>query len=227
MWKQTIPTTMQEFGDYCKNMVQDNGNNGNSISITLRDTRDNNTYTVAKLKDGKCWMTQDLRIQNYTLNSNDSDVSSTFVLPSSSIPWKTVNETTSNVYYRDSNYGAYYSWNAATAGGGSLTGGDAPCSICPKGWKLPSNTEGSNLGSLGLNCKAPPMNFHDNHGYFNGQNYSSDSVSWYWTSTATNSQYGYRAGNLYCSGTSIGVGPYNSTTGQKQFGNPVRCLSRQ
>ena len=63
-WKQTIPTTMQGFGDYCKNMVQDNGNNGSNISITLRDTRDNNTYTVAKLKDGNCWMTQNLRFKN-------------------------------------------------------------------------------------------------------------------------------------------------------------------
>lgn len=30
-------------------------------TATLVDTRDNNTYTVAKLKDGKCWMTQNLR----------------------------------------------------------------------------------------------------------------------------------------------------------------------
>ncbi len=30
----------------------------------LKDTRDNNVYTVAKLADGKCWMTENLRLDN-------------------------------------------------------------------------------------------------------------------------------------------------------------------
>jgi uncharacterized protein (TIGR02145 family) len=30
----------------------------------LKDTRDNNVYTVAKLADGKCWMTENLRLNN-------------------------------------------------------------------------------------------------------------------------------------------------------------------
>ena len=34
--------------------------------------------------------------------------------------------------------GNHYQWNAATAGsGGSITTGDTPSSICPKGWRLP------------------------------------------------------------------------------------------
>ena len=30
--------------------------------IALTDARDNNTYTVARLADGKCWMTENLRL---------------------------------------------------------------------------------------------------------------------------------------------------------------------
>ena len=45
----------------------------------LRDTRDNKTYWVAKLADGKCWMTQNLDLDLSTskaLTPSDSDVTS-------------------------------------------------------------------------------------------------------------------------------------------------------
>lgn len=47
--------------------------------IQLKDTRDGKYYWVAKLKDGKCWMTQNLDLDLSTskaLTSADSDVSS-------------------------------------------------------------------------------------------------------------------------------------------------------
>lgn len=43
-------------------------------TVTLYDVRDNNAYTVKKLVDGNCWMTQNLRIQNRILTSADSDL---------------------------------------------------------------------------------------------------------------------------------------------------------
>ena len=42
----------------------------------LKDTRDNNVYTIAKLADGKCWMTENLRLANKDSNNNDINLSS-------------------------------------------------------------------------------------------------------------------------------------------------------
>ena len=67
MWHKTVPTTIQGFGDYC-NQMQTNQ------TLTLKDTRDNNSYTVAKLLDEKCWMTQNLRIAGKTIDYTDSDL---------------------------------------------------------------------------------------------------------------------------------------------------------
>ena len=53
-------------------------------TTTLIDTRgtDKQTYTVAKLADGKCWMTENLNIAGGTaLSSNDTDFESTYTLP--------------------------------------------------------------------------------------------------------------------------------------------------
>lgn len=38
--------------------------------VALRDTRDNNVYTVSKMQDGNCWMMENLRLDNN--NSSDS-----------------------------------------------------------------------------------------------------------------------------------------------------------
>ena len=56
------------------------GDTGTSTATQLVDTRDNNLYWVAKLEDGKCWMTSNLDLDigglNTTaLNSNNTDIS--------------------------------------------------------------------------------------------------------------------------------------------------------
>ncbi len=58
------------------------GDTGTSTATQLVDTRDNNLYWVAKLEDGKCWMTSNLDLDIgglYTepLNSNNTDISTT------------------------------------------------------------------------------------------------------------------------------------------------------
>ena len=52
---------------------------------TLTDIRDNNTYTVRKLKDGKIWMTENLRLIDKTISSADSNLPSgeTYTIPAS------------------------------------------------------------------------------------------------------------------------------------------------
>ena len=110
----------------------------------LTDTRDGSVYTVMKASDNKCWMTQNLRIVNKAITSNDSTVSNSWTIPASS-PSGFSDNTASNVYYSgNTTYGSYYTWCAATAGtcNGSY-------SICSKGWRLPNYTELNALAQKG------------------------------------------------------------------------------
>jgi hypothetical protein len=90
----------------------------------VTDTRDCNKYPMKKLKDGNCWMLQNLRITNKTLTPADSNVSSNFVLKASNLNDFKQDETGDelhpnpdiNAVYYDDTYGAYYTWYAVTAG---------------------------------------------------------------------------------------------------------------
>ena len=121
----------------------------------MYDIRDNKSYTVAKLADGDCWMTQNLRLGDssaITLHPSDSDVSADWELPaaqtSGSGSWSDASNSnnTKHVYAQsNTTYGNLYNWYTATAGTGlgtmsstsaaNLT--NASSSICPKGWRLP------------------------------------------------------------------------------------------
>ncbi len=106
---------------------------------TLIDIRDKKTYTIAKLKDGNCWMTDNLALEGgTTLTIEDSDLDPnvyinkwrTYTLPvatTSGFSNAQVNDKNGTATYAnqqvrnaaspDTNkYGAYYSWCAATAG---------------------------------------------------------------------------------------------------------------
>ena len=119
----------------------------------LYDTRDESIYTVAKLKDGKCWMTQNLRLAlNRTLTPSDSNVSTPW--PSSPLtsgiwtiepngPSGYEDGTTADYGYNKykSSYGFFYGWCALTAGDCPSKGTAAKSSICPKGWTIPSDSQ--------------------------------------------------------------------------------------
>ena len=135
------------------------------VQRTLYDIRDQKTYTIAKLPDGNCWMTQNLALGStegsMTLTSSDSNVSSSFVLPQAQATSDTTTSwgdaaNTSNTPHLyatgNINYGNYYNWYAATAGTGLGTMSSASAtnltnatdSICPKGWRLPDGGESQN-----------------------------------------------------------------------------------
>ena len=79
-------TTMQGMThEICESVPTPNAFKADGVTIednvptaTLTDVRDNKTYTIAKLADGKCWMTQNLDLDlstEITLTPEDTDVS--------------------------------------------------------------------------------------------------------------------------------------------------------
>ena len=146
-------------------------------------------------------------------------------------------DTNSNTY--DAHYlaGNYYQWNAATAG----TGGsdvtterqEATDSICPKGWKLPTN--GLSTGSFGgltrsysisdnstgaTTLTKPPLYFIPAGYVWNGWLDSAGSTGYYWSSMADSSTRAYGLGF-----SSDYVNQSNYSLG-RHGGQSVRCLAR-
>ena len=113
----------------------------------LTDPRDGTEYTVKGLKDGQCWMTQNLKLMGVTIDSTNSDLPAgmTFTVPTNNGTTREYNVSkaqeaiwTMNTYIY---YGVLYNYYAATAGTGgtNFTSGKAPASLCPKGWRMPKD----------------------------------------------------------------------------------------
>ena len=164
--------------------------------VTLRDTRDGHNYTVRKLADGKCWMTSDLRLPGgTTLTSADSNVTTSYTLPTtetSNDNGATLvnssafgdNNSVAYVYDNPNNENgyasSYYSFQAATAGtGSSVTTNrqNAPASVCPKGWKLPTGFLGDDHT---YEQDSDFLNLMTTYGY--------ERDTWYWNMTETGRQ---------------------------------------
>ena len=188
-------------------------------TATLRDVRDGNTYTVAKLKDGKCWMTQNLRIGNMNIDSANSDVSSSYTV---------------QPYHIDSTHGGYYSWYVATAGSGSGTGGgqNAAYSICPKGWRLPIGGSGNTNERWGLYSKYPsftamtssPVNINlgGTYGSYGSSLYGAGTRANYWAATNYDNGGLDRADNLGLENGNV----YYEPASNKHSGFSIRCIAR-
>ena len=196
---------------------------------TLVDTRDNNTYTVSKLADGKCWMTQNLRITGKTITPADSNVSANYTIPSSSISG--FDSYDISYAYIDNTYGGYYSWYTATAGTGTaaltVNGQNAPASICPKGWRLPTGGNGGELESLYNNypsnpvLRSNPVNLTLSGNVYNSSRYNQGSGGYYWSSTA-HLRDGVYAHDLYLNASTV----YPTYYDGKNYGSSVRCIAR-
>lgn len=218
---------------------------------TLRDKRDNNDYKIAKLKDGKVWMVQGLRLVNYLCTPTDSDMESgSFQVPATNID-KFVSSDDNNdaaYYNNDEDDGAYYTWHTATAGTGTAStfvNVDATSSICPKGWKLPKGgAEGSatsdfvNLvkayggsgnndsGQQAISSKlmaspAPNLTYAGLVNYNDGTLYLHGSNGVYWSRTA------YSASDAYVLSFDSGDLLYPAYYGIKCFGFSVRGILQE
>lgn len=245
---------------------------------TLRDSRDNQEYRVAKLADGKCWMVENLNIAGGTaLSANDTDVTSdyiangsfpaenrliksgnTLVLPASSTTgfdtdnysyvYNSGNKANCGAYGQDVSCYSYYSWDATTLGSGrdlDTENVDAPYSICPKNWRLPTSGADANNGwkrsdfyalatAYDVNLENTPNDgsttFYDNVGpnvtpnfslagyYASGSLYNSGSRGYYLSATSSNDITEIR--HLY-----FNTGYINSATRtNSRYGFSARCL---
>ena len=194
-------------------------------TTTLRDIRDGNTYTVAKLKDDKCWMTQNLRIINKTITPADSDVTTNYAIPASSINGFSSNNT-SNAYV--DNDGGLYTWYTSTAGTGtqsmSTQGQNTTVSICPKGWRLPTSGNGGEFEALNNRYSSISDLMANADFTLSGRVHSSSrgyqgSSGYYWSSTVNSSSNAY---HLLLNTSYV----YPANHSSKNYGFSVRCIAR-
>ena len=154
---------------------------------------------------------------------------------------KSSSPTGSGTEYAWESAGVYYNWYAATGGTGStaVTSGDAPSSICPKGWRLPTSAgekslhnlftngyglepddEGKLAGNAGDVFRANPLNFTLSGGY-NWMSKKLDHAAenaFYWMSTAVDDNNAYRL-----SAKTTYIKPQGSY--HKGYGMTVRCVN--
>ena len=229
---------------------------------TLTDTRDGKTYVVRKLADGNCWMSQNLALSpdgNTTYTEADTDLHDgrTFQAPAASSVGTTWNydgsdgphylkpqagyeyfqngTTASSTGQPTESTGNYYDWPMATAmSGQSLTndGDEAPDSICPKGWRLPSKEGNKSYQNLLINSYNTPTNsdavllamplsfiraglYYPGGGSFSSQ----DSDGLLWSSAVYSSDYTYL---LSLDGSTV----YPQDSNYRGYGSSVRCVVR-
>ena len=247
--KQKYP---QESGAYyaMQDMTTDICNsvsrNGENTSTQLVDLRDNKLYWVTKLKDGHCWMTQNLDFDikaNTTLNSQTTDLNVAYdsttgnyqeyndgYIVNNGIIYWTPASTATTIDFEDTtvtgwvnnntepysanktdstetghtSLGNYYNWTAAIASSDSSSlitstyndiSNNPRNSICPKGWRLPtisnqseiaagSTNEFARLGDLyGVsNILLGPIYFTKNGNTYN-ESLANTQNGYYWSST--------------------------------------------
>ena len=129
-----------------------------TTAVSAIDSRDNKTYTIQRLSDGKCWMLDNLRLDpsdliselsssntNMPENSNftlpESGFASSYALPKIDAANK---DTVHTVFANGSGkIGVYYNYCAASAGTVCTNSSTAKAThdICPAGWRLPNGTK--------------------------------------------------------------------------------------
>ena len=183
--------------------------------LTVKDKRDDNEYTVRYI-NGACWMTQNLRLSSTTesggsrvLTSADSNVTQNWSFPTGSLTSGNSYTEARSAISSNTSYGGYYNYCAASAGTVcSQTQANATQDICPKGWRLPTNSEQSGIGS----AFSPVLS----GSYSIGSLSNTGSSGCWWSATASSSSLQYR---LYYNGSSL-----DTSSNIKGYGYSVRCI---
>ena len=184
--------------------------------FTVTDRRDGNDYTVRYI-NGACWMTQNLRLSGgRTLTSADSNVASNWSFPGTPLAGSSYSYTDPQVTISsNTSYGGYYNFCAASAGTNCQTSNtfNTTNDICPKGWRLPTNSEQSGItGTSYVSAFSPVYSGY----YDNGSLNVTGSFGYWWSATASSSNFQYY---LRYSRRSL-----NTSHDDKCYGFSVRCI---
>lgn len=239
VWQELSIHSMQDFDCDALSDVGD--------SMEISDLRDESTYTVTKLADGHCWMTENLKLDFANLvedlsANNTNSPATTFMNRVNQGGVTSVDymcddwdqSCFDSIQYNTSNigdalydsYGGYYNWYTATAGNGdyyfSVYNNNVNGDLCPYSWRLPTRDELYNLYiTLGYNQTA--LHSAPNNFMYSGYRYGSytsdrDYEGYYWSSTVNSSGYAYY---LYLYNNYVGTSDSN-----KYMGYSVRCLAK-
>ncbi len=213
-------------------------------SYQLRDSRDDTTYSIAKLKDGNIWMQDNLALGStspITLTNSDTNMSvSSWTLPASTTTGFDGNEasytnpaintesknTEVNLAMGQSGtgkVGVYYNYCAASAGTicTSSNSSNAQYDICPKGWRMPTGGSSGEYQTL--------RNQYDSDsvfvatlktplsGYFSNSAINQDGSGNFWSSTYVNTLPMY---NLNVNTVNTNQQDYSA----RLYGLSVRCV---
>ena len=213
-WEQVFgKDTLQGF------TLTDCQQQASNSNVTLKDARDDNTYTVRYI-NGACWMTQNLRLSSTTenggsrvLTSADSNVTRNWSFPNKSLTSGESYTEARSAISGNTSYGGYYNFCAASAGTVcSQTKRDATQSICPAGWRLPTLDQFEGITNQ-RSAFSPVYSGNYFEGSLGG---STGSNGYWWSATAYNGYYQYY---LYDRSGSLDT-YYND----KSRGYSVRCV---
>ncbi len=231
-------TTMQEITKTkCDSSAIPIGTEGR-----LKDTRDDKWYWVAKLKDGLCWMTQNLDYNGGGTQEGEDfdfvagDQTGKYYDPGSLYCSNNTTEQCTLTSSRNNGHdaiGNYYNWYAATNGTGNntQTTGNASGSICPSGWSLPigNTTEEGSFGLLlsnldttnGTVLLTEPYYFTYS-GYLGngGQKINAGTSGNFWSSTYSSYMRAYSMDFK-----DNRIRPSNAN-GSRYIGTSIRCVAR-
>lgn len=119
---------------------------GNKDNKVAPDSANARSYTIRKLADGNCWMTENLKLPlsaGVTVEAAYNNVSSPYsYTPSPACSGDGECALNANTNLPSSTNGEYYyNWYASSAETGKSTdiNTDTLASICPVGWRLPAN----------------------------------------------------------------------------------------
>ena len=121
---------------------------GSFIALTDSRSYAGDTYAVARLPGGNCWMIEDARYDISTMNvtkTNTNYPTTDFLANRTNTPSTCTNNAqscTESIIYSsglDQSRGVYYGWYVATAGNGFHSINNSfGADICPAGWRMPT-----------------------------------------------------------------------------------------
>ena len=242
---------LQDFKDLTKEEVSSvAASMADKTAYNLIDNRDNRTYSVAKLKDGKIWMAENLDLGRTPISTDltrDNTNLATTVEATTFNGWKKTSGTstyTAGEYIAvdgvdsmtDVPHKTLYNYYAATAGTitGSSNSASAIYDICPAGWRMPTGNSSSGdwrtlTYNSAYNTNAKIRASIENGGaaitfngiFSSGVPSSMSTYGYYWSSTNYSTQSVYNM-YIYSSGSI-----YPTSSLYRYYGASIRCLVKK